>query len=158
MSDKPYPFKVHISQKPSPVRLAAQQRSQLHEMAAKVQDEAHWQSILKTAETDEQREELERVVGPLLHWRKPSTACTTPECSSDLGVWQPVLVVASPLDPEVTSWVPIELRLCEACKADAVLADFMTDHIWRQVLDAWPHNSVPPPVRRLTTLQWDRIH
>lgn len=136
---------------------AALQREALQRLANSVQDDAHWQQVLDSATSPESRAELERVVGPLLPFRR-AAVCTTPDCASGLtGVWQPVLVVASPLSPTAPSWVPIELRLCERCKAEATLGDFLTDGIWAQVLAQWdPHAD--PPVRRLTTLTFDRIH
>jgi len=149
---------LQIAFRPSKIRADAQARGALMAMAAKVQDEAHWQSILAKAETDAQREELERVIGPLLAFRRPDTACTTPECDSgEPGVWQPVLVVANPVDPTDTSWVPIELRLCDTCKAEASVEHFVTDDIWRQIIHAWDQPQWPP-VRRLTRLTWDRTH
>ena len=133
------------------------ERQAVQSLANRVSDEAHWQQILSTTQTQEQREELERVVGPMLSFRR-SAPCTTPECESgEHGVWQPVLVVASPLAPDEPSWVPIELKLCTSCKESASVEHFLTDDIWAQVLSAWPDPTLPP-VRRLVTLQFDRVH
>lgn len=135
----------------------ALERQAVQRMAARVQDETHWGQILASAETDAVRAELERVVGPLLAFRR-AAPCTTPDCDSGKhGQWQPVLVVANPLEADTPSWVPIELRLCDDCKKDARLKDFLTDGIWAQVLKAWSADTLPP-VRRLTRLQFDRIH
>jgi len=133
------------------------ERQAVARLAAHVRDEDHWQQVLASAETAEQKEELERVVGPMLSFRR-AAACTSPGCASGkAGLWQPVLVVASPQAPDDPSWVPIELRLCDECHEDAQLADFLTDGVWLQVLSAWSHRDWPP-VRRLTRLQWDRVH
>lgn len=133
------------------------ERQAVARLASNVVNEAHWQQVLASAETDEQRAELERVVGPMLPFRR-AAACTTPGCvSGKHGIWQPVLVVLAPQALDAPVHVPIELRLCDACKAEATLDDFLTDGIWLQVLSVWPGTDWPP-VRRLTTLQWDRVH
>lgn len=133
------------------------QRQAVQKLVANVVDDAHWQQILAAAESDASREELERVVGPLLKFRR-AAPCTTPDCDSgEQGLWQPVLVVSSPLAPDDRSWVSIELRLCERCKAEATTQDFLTDGIWAQILDAWTHHQWPP-VRARTTLAWERVH
>lgn len=132
------------------------ERQALQQMASRVLSEAHWQTILTSADGP-QREELERVVGPLLAFRR-AAVCTTPDCGSgEAGIWQPVLQVRSPLDVGEFAWVPIELRLCPSCKEEAQLDDFLTDAIWGQIMGAWADSTIPP-VRRLTTLAWDRIH
>jgi hypothetical protein len=137
---------------------AALQRQQLQRLASQVRDEDHWRDILASATTPEQRDELERVVAPLLPFRRAS-ACTTPDCDSGTpGMWQPVLKIASPIDPAAGAWVPIELRLCDACKAEATLDDFLTDGIWAQIMAALEDETVPPPTRARTSLTWDRIH
>lgn len=133
------------------------ERQAVARLASNVVDEVHWQQVLASAETDEQRAELERVVGPMLAFRR-AAPCTTPSCTSGkVGMWTPTLLVASPQQPDVPVHVSIELRLCEDCKRDATLDDFLTDHIWLQVMGAWPRGDFPP-VRRLTMLQWDRVH
>lgn len=143
-----------VRQRPSPSELELQ-RKQVAALVAAVESEAHWQQILNSA-TPESREELERVVGPMLPFRR-AAPCTTPGCDSGQhGVWQPVLVVGSPVSLE-PSWVPVELRLCDQCKADAAVGDFLTDSIWDQILVNWPEPDAPP-VRRLVSLQFDRVH
>lgn len=133
------------------------QRQTLQRLANAVRDEQHWQDILAAAETPESRDELERLVGPKLRFRR-ACPCTTPECESgDPGLWQPVLEVRSPMTPNAPAWVPIELRLCEGCKSDAEVQHFLTDAIWRQILHQWAVDD-PPPVKRLTTLKFDRVH
>lgn len=130
------------------------QRHALQKLASAVQDEDHWQQILQAA-TEEQREELERVVGPLLKFRRVA-ACTTSTCSSGKpGLWQPALEVLSP-DGSV-SWVPIDLHLCDDCKQEATVEDFCTDAIWSQVLLSWPSDTLPP-LRNRTQLRFDRVH
>lgn len=132
-------------------------RQQVQQLASRVRDEEHWQSILASAANDEQREELERVVGSMLTFRR-AAVCTTPDCDSGLpGTWQPVLEVRSPLAVDEPSWVPIELKLCEKCKEDAQLANFLTDGIWSQILSAWD-DPATPPVMRLTSLTWEQVH
>lgn len=132
-------------------------RQQVQQLASRVSSEEHWTAILASAGTDDQREELERVVGPMLTFRR-AAACTTPDCDSgDPGVWTPVLEVRSPFAQNDPSWVPIELRLCESCKADAQLASFLTEGIWSQVLANWDDPAMPP-VQRLTSLTWERSH
>lgn len=156
-----------MSSTPRPdIKIAKRQRSpsqdemekaQLQRFASAVRDDEHWQAILRSADTDEQRAELNRVVGPLLPFRRASP-CTTPDCDSGkTGTWQPVLMVSSPTAITEPSYVPIELRLCEKCKEDAQLSHFLTDGIWSQILGAWD-DPTRPPVRRLTVLQWDRVH
>lgn len=132
------------------------ERQAVQRLISNVQDEAHWQQILASAGTDAQREELERVCGRMLPFRR-AAPCTTPGCDSgEAGIWQPSLVVACPRTPTDPSWVPIELRLCDACKQDATVRDFLTPDIWSQILTAW--DGPEPPVQRLTTLAFDRIH
>lgn len=132
------------------------ERQAMHKLVANVVDEAHWQTILATAETEEQRQELERVCGPMLKFRR-GAPCTTPGCDSgELAIWQPVLVVAMPQEPDNPSWVPLDLRLCEACKKEAEVEDFLKPSIWSQILAAW--EGPQPPVKRLTTLSFDRVH
>jgi hypothetical protein len=148
---------LRIVPKPAHPKEPDLQRQAVQRLASSVRDETHWAQILESAETEDQRTELERVVGPLLPFRR-AAPCTTPECpSGQQGVWQPMLVVVSPLDSTNLSWVPIELRLCDTCKAEATMRDFLTDGIWDQVLAQW-EATIPPPVRRLTTLSWNRIH
>ncbi len=148
---------ITIQKRPKTPSEAELHRQQVQALAAQVVDEAHWRTILESAETDEQRQELERVVGPMLTFRR-AAPCATPGCESgEQGLWQPVLVVSSPAAVTEPCYVPIELRLCGPCKADAQLSNFLTDGIWSQVLSAWPEPALPP-VRRLTTLSWDRMH
>lgn len=131
------------------------ERQAVQRLANSVESEAHWAQILKTADPDS-RVELERVVGPMLAFRR-AAVCTTPDCDSGQpGLWQPVLVIRAPQVPE-EAWVPIELKLCDSCKNEAQLSDFLTDSIWRQVLDQCAATTIPP-VRRLTTLTFDRVH
>lgn len=147
---------LRIVKKPVVETEAELERQAVQRLANAVQDEAHWAQVLDSAETPEQRAELERVVAPMLRFRR-AAVCTTPDCASgEPGIWQPVLVVASPLEAG-QSWVPIELRLCETCKADARVSDFLTDGIWEQILAQWDALA-PPPVRRLTSLTFDRVH
>ncbi len=132
------------------------QRRSLQNIANAVESEEQWAAILATA-APEQAEELERVVGPLLPFRR-TQGCTTPGCESgQRGEYQPVLLARNPQHPEDVFHVPIELHLCETCKAEAELSDFLTDEIWSQIMLAWPHGEWPP-VRRLTRLTFDRTH
>lgn len=139
------------------------ERAALARMASQVQDEAHWRQILSNADTDAQREELERVIGPMLTFRR-ALPCNNPDCDSTLpAIWQPVLVVSNPVTPEDQSWVPIELRYCDRCKRDAAVEDFVTDGIWEQVMAHWPTGSKEepgplPPTRSRSTLAWDQVH
>ncbi len=150
------PRDLRIVKKPTVPTEAELQRQAVQRLANSVESEAHWAQILKTAESPESRAELERVVGPMLPFRR-AAVCTTPDCASGLpGLWQPVLVVRSPLAPD-PAWVPIELHLCETCKNEATLEDFLTAGIWAQILDQFDATT-PPPIRRLTTLSWDRVH
>ena len=147
---------LRIVKKPSTPTEADLQRQAVQRLANSVRDEQHWLQVLDSASSPESRDELERVVGPMLPFRR-AAVCTTPDCASGQpGTWQPVLVVTSTVNPEAVSWVPIELRLCEACKTEATLSDFLTDDIWKQILEQI--ESGWPPVRRLTTLTFDRIH
>lgn len=132
------------------------QRRQVQQFAERVESEAHWAQILKSAPSAESRAELERVVGPLLRFRRPFL-CTTPDCDSGQpGLWQPSLVIRPP-GVDTQAWVPIELFLCETCKNEATLKDFLTDGIWEQIIEQLADQTLPP-VRRFTTLQWDRIN
>lgn len=145
-----------IVKKPTVETEADLQRQAVQRLANSVQSEAHWAQILKSAPSEESRAELERVVAPRLPFRR-TNLCTTPDCASGQpGDYQPVLVIRAPGVPE-EAWVPIELRLCETCKNEAQLADFLTDSIWAQVLEQLAPTTIPP-VRRLTSLTWDRIH
>ncbi len=131
------------------------QRQAVQRLANAVESEAHWAQVLRDAPSPESRAELERVVGPMLRFRR-QFLCTTPDCDSGKpGIWQPSLVIRAPHVAE-PAWVPIELFLCETCKNEATLKDFLTDSIWEQVLEQMSVEAVPP-VRRLTTLQFDRI-
>lgn len=130
------------------------QREALQALANGVQDEAHWDEILSQA-TPEQREELERVVAPLLKFRR-AAVCTTPNCTSGQpGMWEPTLEMLSP--DGTVSWAPLSLRLCDRCKAAASVEAFCTDAIWRQVLLSW-QPDVLPPLRHRTQLRFDRSH
>lgn len=146
-----------IVRKPELTEVEESERKRLMTLASRVQDEKHWQDVLDGCATEVQREELERVLGPMLRFRR-GAPCTSPGCSSGKhGIWQPVLVVRSPVDIESPSWVPIELRLCDDCKAEADVADFLTDSIWAQILTQW-EKELPPPVRLLSQLKFDRVH
>lgn len=148
---------IRIVKKPKQASEEDLQRQALQRLANNVTNEEHWQTILASAPSEENRDEIERVVGPLLTFRR-AAPCTTPDCQSGLpSLWQPVLVVASSLTPDELSWVTIELRLCDECKQEARLGHFLTDSVWTQIIAAWD-SETPPPVRRLTTLSWDRIH
>lgn len=149
---------IRLVKKPAPTDTPADlERAALQRLANAVVDEAHWQDVLGSAYDAETRAELERVVGPMLKFRR-GAVCTTPDCGSgEHGIWQPVLVCRSATAPEQDSaWVPIELRLCDTCKASATLEDFLTEDIWRQTLSQW--TAEWPPTRHLTTLSWDRVH
>lgn len=149
------PSDLRIVKKPTAPTEADLERQAVQRLANSVESEAHWAQILKTAGETE-RTELERVVGPMLAFRR-AAVCTTPDCDSGQpGMWQPVLIIQAPQVPE-KAWVPIELKLCETCKNEAQLSDFLTDGIWRQVLDQCAATTIPP-VRRLTSLSWDRVH
>lgn len=130
-------------------------REQLQAFADAVEDEAHWQRLLGTATTDEAREELERVVAPMLRFRK--ARCHTPACDSgQLPIWQPVLVVRKrPEDPPM--WAPIEVRYCDRCKDDMTVRDLLTGDIWSQIVRQCVAAGDPVPVRLLTGLLFDRL-
>jgi hypothetical protein len=133
----------------------AEELEQLREFASKVEDEAHWSRLLASAESDESRAELERVLGPLLPFRKPR--CHSPSCESGLPpIWQPVLVVRKRPD-DAPIWAPIEVRFCETCKKEMGVRDLMTDDIWRQITFQCLSSGEPIPVRLLTQLTFDRI-
>lgn len=143
--------KIATTPSPTDEQLAKQQ---LQRMADAVQNEAHWHEILKTASQAE-REELERVVGPLLKFRR-TLVCDTPDCTSQKEAkWQPSLRVVNPDGAE--SYVPIERKYCDECKKSASMGDFLTSDIWTQILVNWPKDW-QPPVRRHTTLTWDKKH
>lgn len=135
------------------------ERQGLQRLVNAVRDEAHWQDILAKAETPESRAELERVVGPMLPFRKAGH-CTTPDCTSGLnGIWRPVLVVRSQLTPLSESWCPLEnLSLCKDCKDEAQVEDFLTGTIQAQILAQCEEAGILPPTWRMTTLSWDRVH
>lgn len=146
---------LKIVKKPTAPTEEELQRQAVQRLANAVESEAHWAQILRDAPSPANREELERVVGPMLKFRR-TFLCTTPDCDSGKpGLWQPSLVIRAP-GFDATAWVPVELFLCETCKLDATLRDFLTDSIWAQVLEQFDPTT-PPPVRRLTTLQWDRV-
>ncbi len=132
------------------------ERRTLQRLANQVRDEQHWADILSKA-TPSQRDELERKIGTKLRFRR-GLPCMSPECESGQpAVWQPSLECRSPFPSEGPSWAPIERTYCETCKGEAELADFLTDAIWAQVLHGW-NPDLAPPVKRLTTLKWDRVH
>jgi hypothetical protein len=146
---------LKIAKKAAPTEQELQKRA-LQQWANRVESEAHWAQILRDAPSSESRAELERVVGPLLTFRR-TFLCTTPDCDSGQpGIWQPTLVIRPP-GVDTQAWVPIELLLCETCKLDASLKDFLTESIWAQVLDQFTDPTTPPPVKRLTTLEWSRV-
>jgi hypothetical protein len=153
MPHQPLRIQRHVS-----AAQRALERQQLEKFAARVVDEQHWEDVLASCPTPETRAELERVIGPMLAFRR-AAPCTTPECTSgDIGLFQPVLEVRNPITPDDVAWVPIErLRLCQTCYAQARVQDFLTDDIWQQILLAWDPSAFPP-VRRLTTLTFDRVH
>jgi hypothetical protein len=127
----------------------------LREMAARITDEASWQAILASAQDDETRAELERVVGPLLAFRHPH--CHTPLCESGLPpIYQPTLVVRHQAwgDP---IYAPIEIRVCEDCKASMRVGDLMTSAIWGQICAKCDEAGEPTPTRILTQLTFDRF-
>jgi hypothetical protein len=133
----------------------AEELDQLRDFAAKVDDEDHWQRLLASAETDESRAELERVVGPLLPFRKPR--CHAPTCESELPpLYQPVLIVRKrPEDGPI--FAPIEIRICANCKAEMTVRDVLSEDIWRQVVNQCLGAGEPIPSRLLTELMFDRI-
>lgn len=135
------------------------ERQGIARLVSAVKDEAHWQTILEKAETPESKAELERVVGPMLAFRK-AAPCTTPDCVSGLhGTWRPVLVVRSQLEPTSETWCPLEnLSLCKDCKEDAAVEDFLTETIQGQILAQCNEAGILPPTWRMTTLSWDRVH
>jgi hypothetical protein len=131
------------------------ERERLQQFADQVDSEAHWQRLLKTATTDAHRAELERIIGPLLRFRQ--SRCTSPGCESGLpAIYQPVLVLRKrPEDDPM--WAPIELRLCEVCKAQMSARDLLVDDIWTQIIKQCVANGDPVPVRLLSQLTFDRV-
>lgn len=129
----------------------------LQAFADLVADEAHWKEILAKAETDASRAELERLVGPLLPFRK-AWRCHRPDCDSGQpALWQPVFVLQH-MDGE-TSWAPLDIRLCEPCKGEATVEDLLTDAIWVQILAGCADAGLTSkPMRGGTVLQFQRVH
>lgn len=130
------------------------QREELRAYAAQIQDEAQWSHILSQA-TPESRQELERVLGPLLRFRRH--ACASPGCEGK-PEYQPVLTVrASRFHDPI--WAPLELRYCSACK-DAIFgaSALLTDDIWSQIVAQCEAAGEYPPAKYLTVLSWDREH
>lgn len=127
----------------------------LRGMAAQVRDEAHWQEILANAQDVATAAELERAVGPLLPFR--NVRCHSPLCESGLPpVYQPVLVVRHQSwgDP---IYAPVEIRICEECKASMLVGDVLADGIWEQVCAKCEAAGEPTPTRLLTQLTFDRF-
>lgn len=134
----------------------AEDLEQLREFASQVEGEDHWSRLLASAETEESRAELERVVGPLLPFRKPR--CHAPTCESGLPpVWTPVLLVRKrPEDGPI--FAPIEIRLCDECKRTMKVRDAITDDIWTQIIRQTVAAGEPVPVRALSQLMFERAH
>jgi hypothetical protein len=132
-----------------------EEREQLQAFADQVESEEHWTRLKASAETDDARAELERVVGPMLRFRQ--ARCHTPLCDSGLPpLYQPVLVVRKrPDDPPI--WAPIEIRVCAHCKDEMGVVDVLTDDIWGQITRQCIAGGEPIPVRLLTALSFDRV-
>lgn len=131
------------------------EREQLQAFANQVEDEAHWQRLLATAATDENRVELERVIGPLLKFRQ--ARCHAPSCESgELPIWQPVLIVRKRAS-DSPSWAPIEIRVCGSCKDKMTVRDVLSDDIWSQIVSKSVAAGEPVPARILSSLTFYRV-
>lgn len=130
------------------------ERANLQAFADQVEDEAHWQQLLASADED-RRADLERLVGPLLAFRRPR--CAAPSCDSGLPpVYRPVLVVRKRLE-DTPLYAPIEIGLCKTCKAQMRVGDAITDDIWTQIIRQCVACGYPVPDRALTALTFDRV-
>jgi hypothetical protein len=135
-------------------RVPPEDVAQLQAFADQVEDEAHWQRLLATAQTDDSRAELETVVGPMLKFRQPR--CHTPECDSgEPPLFQPVLIVRK--RPQDQIWAPLEFRVCDTCRAKITVGDLLTVDIWQQIVQQCLAAGEPIPVREMTSLMFDRV-
>jgi hypothetical protein len=128
------------------------ERQKLERFAELVTDEAHWQRILADA-SDASREELERVVGPMLSFRK----CLNKECTSgEPAIWLPVLLLrAYPGGP--TSRQMILGRVCTPCKDLITVEDVLTDDVWIRTVTSYTEAGKPWPYRPITTLTFEGV-
>lgn len=131
----------------------AAERARLRDFADRVTDEAHWQAILDSAETPESRAELDRVVGPLLPFRR----CANKECESgDAGIWVPVLLFRCYLDGPTTR-MTVQRKVCTVCREAITLDDILTDEVWARAIAAYLEADAAWPDRSLTTITFDPV-
>ena len=129
--------------------------AELVNYANQVTSEAQWQAILNNADSDETRDELNRVIGPLLPFRR-AAPCRTPGCFGQ-AIYEPCFEVrASTVNEPI--YAPLEVRFCEACKKEATVEALLPDSVWEQILAQCAEAGEPRPVRWLTVLNWNRIH
>ena len=148
---------LKIAKRPKELDESEVERKHLQRLASQVPSEEVWAEVLASATSDEVRAMLVEKVAPMLSFRR-AAVCTTPGCESgQQGTWTPVLACANTVDPSGLSYVSIQLKMCDSCKDEASLADFLTDDIWAQILAAWDYDDIPPS-RDMTTLQWERAH
>jgi hypothetical protein len=129
--------------------------AELVNYANQITSEEQWQELLGKADSDETREELNRVIGPLLPFRR-AAPCHTPGCFG-VAIWEPSFELHSrnQTDP---IWAPLEVRYCEACKKEATLDALLPDSVWSQILEQMSEAGEERPVRWLTKLNWNRVH
>lgn len=142
----------------TPRAARAAEMARLRTMASQIQSEAHWDAI-KASMPAKNAEELEAVLGPMLRHRQ-AVVCRTPDCDSGQPpIWTPVLSVRSLLAPDgQDEWiVRVEVQYCEECHAAITVDHILTDDIWRQIVNDWPHQDRhSPPSRNKTALGWER--
>lgn len=148
---------LKIAKRPRELDESEVERKHLQRLASQVPSEEVWAEVLANATSDDVRAMLVEKVAPMLSFRR-AAVCTTPGCESgEQGTWTPALACTNIVDQSTLSYVSIQLKLCDTCKDDASLADFLTDDIWAQILAAWDPDDIPPS-RDMTTLQWERAH
>lgn len=131
------------------------ERAKLQRLADAVRDEEHWQQILDFDTRPEVQEELERLVGPMLRFRR----CDNVNCETKgRGIWRPVLLVRGwPEGP--TDRIEVLRKVCTDCREETDLSDLLTDEVWERAIDGFKRVGREwLPRRTLTTLTWDAVN
>jgi len=126
---------------------------ELKAYARAVRDEAHWQSILASTDKPEVREELERVVGPLLRFRR---GCAYLGCTSTEPARYEVFLSLEAENGD-KSLSDVHISVCHPCRGKLTVEDVVTDEIWSEVVQQAIRQGVYVPDRKKTELRFDAL-
>lgn len=129
------------------------ERKRLQDYAALVKDEAHWQLILKSCPTQEDRDSLEREMAPMLAFRR----CGNRDCESQAPpLWVPTLLLRVTPDGPV-SRAQVLMTVCSPCRERIRVDDVLTLDLWTRICDGYTAQGAPLPEQALTTLTFDAV-